>query len=196
MSLPAASDSGHALLMLRDLADNAVLWWGLAACGVAQLAKLVVELIRHGRWRPAVLFETGGMPSSHSALMTGTTAAIGWSDGFQAPLFALAAALSFIVLYDASGVRRAAGLTAQRLNGLPSGLWEGLAESAAAPSGGAAGSGTWKPLKENLGHTRAEVLVGSLLGPVVALLGLALVGSPLHLADQWGLIGILPSAAP
>jgi acid phosphatase family membrane protein YuiD len=190
MSLPAASDSGHALLMLRDLADNAVLWWGLAACGLAQLSKLVVELVRHGRWRPAVLFETGGMPSSHSALMTGTSAAIGWSEGFQSPLFALAAALSFVILYDASGVRRAAGLTAARLNALPASLWT-LPEGAASPEATAL-----KPLKDNLGHTRTEVLVGSLLGPLVALPGLALVGSPLHLAIQWGLVALLPGAAP
>jgi acid phosphatase family membrane protein YuiD len=172
-----AADSGHLLLMLRDLADNAVLWWGLAACGLAQLSKLLIELVVHRRWRPAVLVETGGMPSSHSALMTGTTAAIGWSDGFQSPLFALAAALSFIVLYDASGVRRAAGLIAQRVNSLPDRLWE--------PPQGA--DPDRKPLKENLGHTRSEVLVGSLLGPLVSLPGLALVGSPLHLAQQWGL---------
>ncbi|MEB3256651.1 MAG: divergent PAP2 family protein [Synechococcaceae cyanobacterium] len=170
--------------MLRDLADNAALWWGLAACGVAQLSKLVVELVQHRRWRPAVLVETGGMPSSHSALMTGTAAAIGWSDGFQSPLFALAAALCFVVLYDASGVRRAAGLMAQRLNGLPLNLWPGLDEGEALP----------RPLKENLGHTRSEVLVGSLLGPAVALPGLALVGSPLHLAHQWGWIAPLATA--
>jgi acid phosphatase family membrane protein YuiD len=172
-----AADSGHLLLMLRDLADNAVLWWGLAACGLAQLSKLLIELVVHRRWRPAVLVETGGMPSSHSALMTGTTAAIGWSEGFQSPLFALAAALSFIVLYDASGVRRAAGLIAQRVNGLPDGLW--VLPQGADPDR--------RPLKENLGHTRSEVLVGSLLGPLVSLPGLALVGSPLHLAQQWGL---------
>jgi acid phosphatase family membrane protein YuiD len=171
------ADAGHPLLMLRDLADNSVLWWGLAACGLAQLSKVIIELVVHRRWRPAVLVETGGMPSSHSALMTGTTAAIGWSDGFQSPLFGLAAALSFIVLYDASGVRRAAGLISQRVNGLPDGLWE--LQPSSDPQ--------LRPLKENLGHTRAEVLVGSLLGPLVSLPGLVLVGSPLHLAQQWGL---------
>ena len=185
MRRPAADESGPLLLMRRDLADNSVLWWGLAACGAAQLSKLFVELVQHRRWRPAVLVETGGMPSSHSALMTGTSAAIGWSEGFQSPLFALAAALSFIVLYDASGVRRAAGLMAQRVNGLPDGLWD------VHPGGEPA----LRPLKENLGHTRAEVLVGSLLGPAVALPGLALVGSPLHLAHLWGWIGLQAVAA-
>ena len=51
--------------------DNAVLAWGLAACGLAQFSKLLFELIFKQRWRPSVLIETGGMPSSHSALVTG-----------------------------------------------------------------------------------------------------------------------------
>ena len=57
--------------------DNAVLAWGLAACGLAQFSKLLFELIFKQRWRPSVLIETGGMPSSHSALVTGTAAGIG-----------------------------------------------------------------------------------------------------------------------
>ena len=183
MTPPISSDSGHLLLMVRDLLDNAVLWWGLAACGVAQLSKLAVEFLLHGRWRPEVLLETGGMPSSHSALMTGTAAGVGWYQGYQDPLFALAAALAFVVLYDASGVRRAAGETAARVNALAQGR-ERISD---------VGGAIWEhPLKENIGHTRLQVLVGSLIGPLVALPGLALVGSPLHLA---GLLSRLPSPA-
>lgn len=166
--------------LLGALLDNGPLWWGLAACGLAQLSKLLIELVEHRRWRPAVLFETGGMPSSHSALLTGTAAAIGWQLGFADPLFALAAAMGFVVLYDAAGVRRAAGLTARRVNGLPEGLWE----PPAAPEP------ERKPLKENLGHTRLEVLIGSLLGPAIALPGLVFVGTPLELAQHWGLLPI------
>jgi len=159
---------------LLGILDNGPLWWGLAACGSAQLSKLFIELAVHRRWNPRVLVETGGMPSSHSALLTGTAAALGWQQGFDSGLFALAAALCFVVLYDAAGVRRAAGLTAARVNGLPA----------------AAGSEALKPLKENLGHTRLEVLVGSLMGPLVALPGLVWVGSPLLLAQHWGLLPI------
>ena len=158
--LAAGTDLG-----LLGLLDNAVMWWGLAACGTAQLSKLLIELVLHRRWNPKVLIETGGMPSSHSALMTGCAAGIGWQQGFASPLFALAATLCFVVLYDASGVRRAAGQTAARVNTLATAS---------------------KPLKENLGHTRMEVLVGSLMGPLVALPGLVLVGSPWHLAIAWG----------
>jgi acid phosphatase family membrane protein YuiD len=151
-----------------------VLWWGLAACGFAQLSKLGVELVVHRRWRPAVLAETGGMPSSHSALMTGTAAAVGWQQGFDDPLFALAASLSFIILYDASGVRFTAGRIAARVNALPAELWPAQAGELVLP------------LKENLGHTRLEVLVGSLLGPAVALPGLVWLGSPLQLLHRLG----------
>jgi len=169
--------------LLQAFFSNGVLAWGLAACGLAQVSKLVIELVVHRRWRPAVLVETGGMPSSHSALLTGTAAGIGWQLGFDNPLFALAATMCFVVLYDASGVRRAAGITAARVNGLPDGLWDAKGEGAAA----------LKPLKENLGHTRLEVFVGSVIGPAVALPGLVLVGSPLELAHHLGLlVGQLP----
>ncbi|MAN18720.1 MULTISPECIES: divergent PAP2 family protein [unclassified Synechococcus] len=147
--------------------DNAVLAWGLAACGLAQLSKLVIELVLHRRWRPAVLIETGGMPSSHSALVTGTAAAAGWQEGFNSAVFALAATVAFVVMYDASGVRRSAGFTAERVNALPDAVWDTVPE---------------QPLKERLGHSRTEVLVGSLMGPAIALIGLTFVGSPLQLA--------------
>jgi acid phosphatase family membrane protein YuiD len=172
--LAGSADPSDLLAVL----DNGALWWGLAACGSAQLSKLFIELAVHRRWNPKVLVETGGMPSSHSALLTGTTACLGWQQGFESPLFALAATLCFVVLYDAAGVRRAAGLTAARVNALPATLWP---SSEAAPL---------KPLKENLGHTRLEVLVGSLMGPLVALPGLVWVGSPLLLAQHWGLLPV------
>lgn len=151
------------------LLDNAVLAWGLAACGLAQLSKLFIELAQHRRWRPAVLVETGGMPSSHSALVTGTAAGVGWQLGFSDPVFALAATVAFVVMYDASGIRRAAGFTAARVNALSESSWPEPPE---------------KPLKETLGHSRLEVLVGSLMGPAIALPGLALLGSPWQLAQH------------
>lgn len=151
-----------------SLLDNAVLAWGLAACGLAQLSKLFIELLLHRRWRPAVLIETGGMPSSHSALVTGTAAGVGWQLGFADPVFALAATVAFVVMYDASGIRRAAGFTAARVNALPASSWSSPPE---------------KPLKETLGHSRLEVFVGSVLGPAIALPGLVLFGSPWHLAQ-------------
>ncbi len=166
-------DNTFASSSLLELLDNAVLAWGLAACGLAQLSKLIFEITFHRQWRPSVLFETGGMPSSHSALVTGTASAIGFQLGFSDPLFALASTIAFIVMYDASGIRRAAGTTAARVNQLPLENWPIKPEF---------------PLKESLGHTRKEVLVGSLLGPAIALPGMCFIGSPLHLFQLLGFI--------
>ena len=156
--------------------DNAVLAWGLAACGIAQFSKLFFELIFNQRWRPSVLIETGGMPSSHSALVTGTAAGVGLQLGFDDPVFALASTIAFIVMYDASGIRRSAGLTAAKVNQF---LKENSNELYSEAS-----------LKESLGHTKIEVLVGSLLGPSVALPGICFIGSPLHILQMVGFVSL------
>jgi hypothetical protein len=156
--------------------DNAVLAWGLAACGIAQLSKLVFELIFKQSWRPSVLIETGGMPSSHSALVTGTAAGVGLQLGFNDPLFALASTIAFIVMYDASGIRRSAGLTAAKVNQILKDNSNELSSEA--------------NLKESLGHTKIEVLVGSILGPIVALPGIFFIGSPLHFLQMIGLVSV------
>ena len=163
-------------LQLVNILDNAVLAWGLAACGLAQFSKLLFELIFKQRWRPSVLMETGGMPSSHSALVTGTAAGVGLQLGFNDPLFALASTIAFIVMYDASGIRRSAGLTAAKVNQISKGnLNKSSSETA---------------LKESLGHTKLEVLVGSILGPIVALPGIFFIGSPLHILQMIGLVSV------
>ncbi len=151
---------------LISILDNAVLAWGLVACGLAQLSKLFVEIIFQQRWRPAVLLETGGMPSSHSALVTGAAAGVGLEMGFGNSEFALAATLAFVVMYDASGIRRAAGYTAKRVNDLNDKTFPNSQQT---------------PLKEVLGHSRIEVLAGSIVGPAISIPGIVFVGSPLHL---------------
>ena len=156
-----------------ELFDNSVLAWGLIACGLAQVSKLIFEFFTNREWRPSVLFETGGMPSSHSALVTGTASGIGLQLGFDHPTFALAASIAFIVMYDASGIRRAAGITAARLNQLPIENWQLKPD---------------KPLKESLGHTKLEVFIGSIFGPLIALPGIVFIGSPLHLVKILGFV--------
>ena len=156
--------------------DNSVLAWGLAACGFAQFSKLLFELIFKQRWRPSVLIETGGMPSSHSALVTGTTAGLGLQLGFDDPVFALASTIAFIVMYDASGIRRSAGLTAAKVNLISKDNSNELSSEGF--------------LKESLGHTKIEVLVGSFLGPLVALPGIFFIGSPLHILQMFGLVSV------
>ena len=156
--------------------DNAVLAWGLAACGVAQFSKLFFELIFKRKWRPSVLIETGGMPSSHSALVTGTAAGVGLQTGFDDPVFALASTIAFIVMYDASGIRRSAGLTAAKVNQISKDNSSELSSETT--------------LKESLGHTKIEVLAGSILGPIVSLPGIFFIGSPLHVLQMFGLVSL------
>ena len=163
-------------LQLINILDNAVLAWGLAACGLAQFSKLLFELIFKQRWRPSVLVETGGMPSSHSALVTGTAAGVGLQLGFNDPVFALASTIAFIVMYDASGIRRSAGLTAAKVNQISKNNSKELSSETI--------------LKESLGHTKIEVLVGSFLGPTVALPGIVFIGSPLHILQMIGLVSV------
>ena len=147
--------------------DNSVLFWSLLSCLIAQFLKIIFNFFSTGKVRFGIMFETGGMPSSHSALITGTTSGIGFQLGFDNPIFALAIALSLIVMYDASGVRKSAGIQAAEINKLAKKL----------------DSESQLALKETLGHTKLEVIVGSLLGPLITLPGIVFIGSPLNIIN-------------
>ena len=147
--------------------DNSVLFWSLLSCLIAQFFKIIFNFFSTGKIRFGIMFETGGMPSSHSALITGATSGLGFQLGFDSPIFALAIAISLIVMYDASGVRKSAGIQAAELNKL-SKILDPKSEV---------------DLKETLGHTKLEVFVGSLLGPLITLLGIFFIGSPLKIFD-------------
>ena len=145
------------------LLDNSVLFWSLLACLFAQFFKIIFNFFSTGKIRFGIMFETGGMPSSHSALITGATSGLGFQLGFNSPIFALAIAVSLIIMYDASGVRKSAGMQAAEINKLSKKLDQK----------------SQVDLKETLGHTKFEVIVGSLLGPLITLPGIVFIGSPL-----------------
>ena len=132
--------------------NNSVLFWSLLSCLLAQFSKIIFNFLLTGKIKFGIMFETGGMPSSHSALITGATSGIGFQLGFDSPIFALAIAVSLIVMYDASGVRNSAGIQAAEINKLSRKLYPKSDIN----------------LKETLGHTKFEVIVGSLLGPPVS----------------------------
>ena len=102
--------------MLIELLKNHVLIAGLTAWGLAQFLKVPIYYALTRKVNFAWMFSSGGMPSSHSALMTATTTGIGLHIGFDTPVFALAFALTMIVTYDAAGVRRQAGIHAEKIN--------------------------------------------------------------------------------
>lgn len=135
--------------------ENKVLIAGLTAWALAQIIKIPLDYLRTRRWNWALLFTTGGMPSSHSSLMTSTTHAIGLYYGFASPLFAMAIAITMIVIYDAANVRRQAGIHAQRINVVFDELLRGHPINE-------------RDLREVLGHTPLEVVGGILLGLVIA----------------------------
>ena len=147
------------------LFDNSVLFWSVLSCLLAQFFKIIFNFFRTGKIRFGIMFETGGMPSSHSALITGATSGIGYELGFDNPIFALAVAVALIVMYDASGVRKSAGVQAAEINKLSKKL-DPQSEVL---------------LKETLGHTKIEVMVGSFLGPLITLPGIFFFGSPLKI---------------
>jgi acid phosphatase family membrane protein YuiD len=142
--------------MGAELVGNHILLVGITAWVLAQLLKIPTHYLAHREWNFGLIFTSGGMPSSHTALMTSVTLAIGLYDGFGTPLFALAFAISMIVIYDAAGVRRQAGIHAQRINVLVRELLDGHPVSQ-------------DLLKEVIGHTPQQVIGGMFLGITVTL---------------------------
>lgn len=119
--------------------------------------KGLTAYLKTRRWNLRRFVETGGMPSSHAASVAALTTAVGLEEGFRSALFSATLFFSLIVMYDAAGLRRAAGRQAVVLNRL-------IDEHFKHPE-----EGTQK-LMELLGHTPLEVLVGALLGTLSAVL--------------------------
>ena len=147
---------------LSELLKNQLLFWSLVSCLTAQLLKIIFNLFSEGELRFGIVFQTGGMPSSHSALISALSAGIGWELGFDNPAFALSVGISLIVMYDASGIRRSAGMQAIEINKISKELDKNKEIF----------------LKESLGHTKLEVVIGSFIGPLITLPGIVYLGSP------------------
>lgn len=149
---------------------NYVLMSAVIAWLIAQVMKTTVTFIKLKRFEPERLVGAGGMPSAHSATVCALTIAISRVEGVSSPLFAIAFLFSIIVMYDAMGVRRAAGEHAKAINEMrrmpPFNQEEGeTAGELPEPL-----DEEEKELKEYLGHTPLEVLAGALLGILVAMI--------------------------
>lgn len=135
-----------------------ILFTAFEAAIIAQILKFIGYLVTHQTMNFKILTTTGGMPSSHSAGTVALATVVGYVCGFDSVEFAIAAGFSIIVMYDAAGLRRAAGKTAAQLNKLMEEINQGKAID---PS---------SKLKELLGHTPFEVFVGAVLGVAIAYL--------------------------
>ncbi|QRN80305.1 MAG: divergent PAP2 family protein [Nocardiopsis sp. BM-2018] len=138
--------------------ENLPLVAAITATALAQVLKVILVLLTERRWAFDRMLETGGMPSSHSATVTALAVTVGLVEGFGSTLFALSVVFAGIVMYDATGIRRAAGMHAQLINDLVQELAH-LFDEGFQPTA----------LKTLLGHTYPQVLVGSILGGLTGL---------------------------
>lgn len=122
-----------------------------------QTFKVIYDLITTKKFNFKRIMGAGGMPSSHSAIVTGLATLIGKYEGVDTPIFALALIVAFVVMYDACGVRRAAGKQAALLNKI-------------VETPGLSGVQVSERLVEVLGHTPTQVVVGALIGVIVGLI--------------------------
>jgi acid phosphatase family membrane protein YuiD len=138
---------------VASLLANTPLVAALLATILAQTLKVLLVLITERRLALVRLLETGGMPSSHSAAVAALATSTGIVFGWASPYFAISAVFGSIVMYDATGIRRAAGMQAELINDLVNELAH-LFDEGFQP----------QALKTLLGHTYPQVLVGALLG--------------------------------
>lgn len=150
-----------AILMNSFFANN-ILWTAIVAASLAQLLKIAIVGLTERRAALDRLIETGGMPSSHSAAVSALATGVGIEHGWDSTLFAISAVFGIIVMYDATGIRRAAGLQAELLNDLVQQLSHVFDEG-------------FQPqvLKTLLGHTYPQVIIGALLGITTGFVTLA-----------------------
>ena len=134
---------------MHELKLNAAIWIPLIVWTIVQSFKFIFDLIEHKRINIQRIWGSGGMPSAHSALVCSLATVVGLREGVGSTLFAMSLIFSLVVMYDAAGVRRAAGKQARVLNQIIEGDKDiNIPEK----------------LTELLGHTPKEVIVGALVG--------------------------------
>lgn len=129
----------------------ALMWFGI------QLFKVIYDLVTTKKFNFKRIMGAGGMPSSHSAVVTSLATLIGKNEGVDSPIFALSLIFAFVVMYDAAGVRRAAGKQAKILNKI-------------IETPGLTNQEVSEKLVEVLGHTPIQVFVGALIGIIAGVI--------------------------
>lgn len=143
--------------VIRHLLENTALTAAVLSWFLAQVIKTALTLVRTKKFVAERLFGAGGMPSAHTAMVCSLLLGVGHISGISSPLFALTLCFAGVVIYDAMGVRRAAGEQAKVINRMVDIMEQEGTEI------------TEKNLKEYLGHTPLEVLGGMVLGILVGL---------------------------
>lgn len=144
------------MIYIEQLFSNKIIGISILSWAIAQIIKIIIDIIDTRKIDWNLIMSSGGMPSSHSSFVTSLATTVGFSYGFQSVFFAICFVLCMVVMYDAAGVRRAAGKQAAVLNR--------ILENASQH-----GFKVDEKLKELLGHTPIEVGAGALLGIFVAI---------------------------
>jgi acid phosphatase family membrane protein YuiD len=143
------------LKFFEEIIENRVLVACVTAWFIAQLLKIILTFYKSKKFDVTRFIGSGGMPSSHTAFVMSLATGVGKLYGWSSPVFAMSVCFACVVMYDAAGVRRAAGYQAKVLNMIIDDLTHHK------PLGN-------KRLKELLGHTPKEVLAGAVLGIIIA----------------------------
>lgn len=142
--------------IFKQLFSNKIIGTSLLSWLVAQIIKIMIDCIKNKTINPSLIISSGGMPSSHSSSVTALACSVGFVEGFSSTVFAVTFVIALIVMYDASGVRRAAGEHATVLNIFIQNFEKH-------------GIKVDSKLKELLGHSHLEVFAGAILGIVIAM---------------------------
>jgi acid phosphatase family membrane protein YuiD len=142
---------------MRALLSNTTLWLPLSVAFGVQLYKMLAFWVQTGRIDFKVLAQAGGMPSSHSAMVCSLMTAVGYQYGLDSGLFAVSVVLAVIVMYDARGVRQESGKQARVINQILQTFFSGHPLTEA-------------QLKELIGHTTLQVIVGGIIGIIYTLI--------------------------
>lgn len=143
--------------IFQQIFSNKIIGVSVLSWFLAQLIKIFIDCIKNKVINPSLIISSGGMPSSHSSFVTALAFATGFQEGFDSSLFAITFVISMVVMYDASGVRRAAGKQAEVLN-----IFIANFEKH--------GIKIDSKLKELLGHSPIEVFAGAILGIFTAII--------------------------
>ncbi len=140
---------------IKGVLENQVFVAAFFGWLIAQLIKVFSTLFTEKRINISRMIGSGGMPSSHSSFVMAMSTAVGLIDGWNSSAYGISLVFSLIVMYDASGVRRAVGKQAIILNQMVDDMYENKPFDE-------------KRLKELIGHTPVEVFAGAILGIVIA----------------------------
>lgn len=142
---------------IQKLVTNKYLYVPLLLWFFIQVFKVICDLVKTKKFNFKRIMGAGGMPSSHTAVVTSLAMLVGKSEGFDSAMFAVALVFAMVVMYDAAGVRRAAGKQAHLLNKI-------------IETPGLTGVEVQERLVEVLGHTPLQVIIGAIIGITVGLL--------------------------